>query len=664
MSMFRRPGDSSSSDESSSEDHEPSEDQNLSVASELLGQSPRPNANNAIAPRSGRATPLASPPAISRNASYVRDLLLHSLLEERILRETAEHLGKDQDDPEVREIAATTYRALSRQLAGQNQDNYTNDAMRSQRAAIQDALATATRNHIASLGARSGGSTRALTRGSSSYGLSALNPFANFSTVVDHHLNSLPGLHTDRYVREFLELQVVGKGGYGIVFKVKHKLDNSFYAVKRIMVSPERLQRIRQNGPQEIEQMLEEVRALAKLDHGNIVRYHNCWLEFTSQPKDLPVPPAGIRNSLLLEHASGTDHEVSNLQNDLQSLTFDESRDKRMDSSPGIVFEYSDGHTSASAEQLPDTTNLTTLKAPPNPRQRSGSQATIKTISSIRSRLSTIEDDDEIELITRKQQPQYPDPSSDVSESFFSDSNLPGRPLIGRTTGPVLTLNVQMSLYDTNLAEYLSCEQSPAPVDQVRHCFHTCISLELLASVVSGVEYLHAQGVVHRDLKPANVFLALSTSTKIPPSGSVDTSTCSACPSRGCLHITPRIGDFGLVAALGEGCFTNDRVVKPVGTQFYRPEGGDAKISEKLDVFALGIMAFEMLQGFSTRMERAETLGRLRQGVFPPKFADRVGKDVQGLIGDMIHADEEKRLTCEEVKQQLWRIIGGLRQQH
>ncbi|KAF2276179.1 kinase-like protein [Westerdykella ornata] len=661
MSMFRKPGDSSSSDESSEEDHESSKNHSVPVAKETVRLSSRRNANNAIASRSGRATPLSSQPALSRNASYVRDLLLHSLLEERVLRETAEQLGKNADDPEVREIARTTYQALSRQLAGQNEDNYTSDSMRSQRAAIQDVLGTATRSHIASLTARNGGSTRALARGSSSLGMTAMNPFANFPSTVDRHLNSLPGLHTDRYVREFLELQVVGKGGYGTVFKVKHKLDNSFYAVKRIMVSPERLRRIRENGPHEIEQMLEEVRALAKLDHGNIVRYHNCWLEFTTQPGDLPAAPERIRNNLLLEHGSGSDHEVSNLQAGVQSLTFEHSLDNlQMDASPGIVFEYTDGDTGARAEQPPDNGNL---KMPPTQRQRSSSQATIQTISSMRSRLSTIEDDDEIEVIERNHKPQYPHPSSDVSESLMSDSNLPGRPLVGRTTGPVLTLNVQMSLYDTNLAEYLSCEQSPAPADQVHHCFHTCISLELLASIISGVEYLHAQGVVHRDLKPANVFLALSSSTKISPSGSIDASTCSSCPSRECLYVTPRIGDFGLVAALGEGCFANDQFVKAVGTQFYRPEGGDTKVSEKLDVFALGIMAFEMLQGFSTKMERAETLRRLRQGVFPPNFADRVGMEVQSLIGNMIHADEEMRLTCEEVKRQLGRIIEGLRQQ-
>src|SRR5262245_11564125 len=108
-----------------------------------------------------------------------------------------------------------------------------------------------------------------------------------------------------------------------------------------------------------------------------------------------------------------------------------------------------------------------------------------------------------------------------------------------------------MSLYDSNLAVFLSNDQTPP-----NHCFHPCISLELLGKILKGVEYLHARGVVHRDLKPANVFLSYSTD-RVPPSGSVDLSSCRLCLERSRIHVTPRIGDFGLVAALGDSSLTD-----------------------------------------------------------------------------------------------------------
>lgn len=38
-------------------------------------------------------------------------------------------------------------------------------------------------------------------------------------------------------MEDFDHLQYLGKGGYGIVFKAKKKIDNREYAIKRISVS-------------------------------------------------------------------------------------------------------------------------------------------------------------------------------------------------------------------------------------------------------------------------------------------------------------------------------------------------------------------------------------------------------------------------------------------
>lgn len=655
MFMFRKPGETSSS-EDSSDTRGTDKDENTNASA---GDSNLLSRVHTIGSGSGRATPLpSSRPSLSRNHSHVRELLLHSLLEEKTLREAAEHLGKDQSDPEVQELARTTYIALSRQLPGPTDDRYASELMRAQRTAVQEGLGSATRNHLMALTGANGGSSQAVvSRSGSTRALSALNPlFSSLPSPLEMPLQGYPGLHTDRYVREFNELNVVGKGGYGTVFKVQHKLDNSFYAVKRIIVSPARLQKIHTNGLQEMEHMLEEVRALAKFDHGNIVRYHNCWLEFTTAPPPAPLPSENIIDEdMLLGGVSGVDGQSGNLGVGFDSLTFDDSPKNQEDSGAGIVFEDSDADDARS-------NGFSNENLMPPQRKRSGSQATIATQSSARTLMSTIEsvngsDDEDIETIPRAHHPQYPLQSTELSESILSNSDAPNRLVPTITTGPVLTLNIQMSLYDTSLAAFLSSEQLPGAL---HHCFHTCISLELLANIISGVEYLHAQGVVHRDMKPGNVFMALSTS-RIPPTGSIDVSTCRSCPSRKSTHVTPRIGDFGLVAALGDRCFTTNTISKPVGTEFYRPEVGDSKISEKLDVFALGVIAFEMLEKFSTRMERAEALTRLRRGKFPDNFADRVGAEVQELISHMVQADEEKRPTCEDVKHQLRKITEDLR---
>lgn len=669
MSLFRKPGEDSSSDESS-DDQEVRRDENADGLSGDLNLLSRINTLDSTG--SGGAT-LSSRPVLSRNNSNVRDILLHSLIEEKALREAAQHLGKDVNDPEVQALARTTYQALSRQLSGPTGERYASDQMRTHRAAAQEGLEAMTRNHLFALNAaeRSGSSSALISRAAPIRSLPALNPlFASLPSPIELPLHGYPGLHTDRYAREFIEVDVVGKGGYGKVYKVQHKLDNSFYAVKRIAVSPTRLRKIQENGPQEMEKMLEEVRALARFDHGNIVRYHNCWLEFTTTPADIPQPPTNlIRDTRLIEDVSDTDGRFGNLQIDLDSLSLGDPFGSQPDYGAGIVFEISDPDTGIDTEEHQDDIEFTNNKTPKQKRRRGSqaSQATIATISSTRSRMSTIksvngEDDDDIESISRAHQPQYEHSSADLSESMMSNSDAPNQLISTRISGPVLTLNVQMSLYDTSLAAFLSPEELPSPSNHPHHCFHPCIGLELLSQIISGVEYLHTEGVVHRDLKPANVFLSLSTA-RMPPSGSVDLSSCRSCPARSCLHATPRIGDFGLVAALGNECLTSDAMTKPVGTEFYRPEGGDAKVSEKLDVFSLGVVAFEMLKKFSTRMERIDALTRLRRGDLPGGFADAVGVEGSDLIKDMTHVDERKRPLCGEVKDQLHKIVQNLRMQ-
>ncbi|KAF2739879.1 kinase-like protein [Polyplosphaeria fusca] len=662
-SMFRRPGeDSSSSSES---------DENTNMTDELNLLS---RINTLDSTTSGRQSARPTP-SITRNNSHIRDLVLHSLLEDKAVQEAATHLGKRPSDPDVQALANNTYRELSRQLAGSGaadmDERYASESMRPARTAAQRGISEAiARAHLPQLTPQATpGAQGALVPVASATQLPSL--FAKVPREIELPLQNYPGLHTDRYAREFIELDMIGNGGYGKVYKVKHKLDNSFYAIKRIMVSEARLQKIQDHGPKEMESMLEEVRALARFDHGNIVRYHNCWLEFTTAQTD--AQPSLLRKNMLIENGlsqTASSEGVEGLQAGFSGISFEDPFEASVDDAgAGIVFEDSNGsHGEVNASPQRGGNLLEDDIETPKRRPRGNSQTTITTISSTRSHMSAIEsvgeDDDEVEMIPRSHLPESQSLTSDVSQSMVSHSDAPA-PLVPNPpiSGPILTLNIQMSLYDTNLAAFLSPDQpSFTAHPHLHHCFHPRIALSLLAEIIAGVEYLHAHSVVHRDLKPANIFLSLSAS-RIPPSGSVDLSTCSSCPKAERLHITPRIGDFGLVAALGDGCMAPGAVAKPVGTEFYRPEQGGA-ISEKLDVFALGVVGFEMLQRFDTRMERVHALMDLRRGVFPGDFLKGVGEEegagIRGVIGGMVCADEGGRASCEEVRCGIKGVVARL----
>uniref|UniRef100_A0A8C2GWA2 Protein kinase containing Z-DNA binding domains n=1 Tax=Cyprinus carpio TaxID=7962 RepID=A0A8C2GWA2_CYPCA len=77
----------------------------------------------------------------------------------------------------------------------------------------------------------------------------------SFSQESDHGLVS--GLS-----HSFDVIAKLGEGGFGCVYKVKHKYDGKIYAVKSVILT---------------RKADSEVKALARLDHPNIVRYITCW---------------------------------------------------------------------------------------------------------------------------------------------------------------------------------------------------------------------------------------------------------------------------------------------------------------------------------------------------------------------------------------------------
>jgi serine/threonine-protein kinase len=119
-------------------------------------------------------------------------------------------------------------------------------------------------------------------------------------------------------------------------------------------------------------------------------------------------------------------------------------------------------------------------------------------------------------------------------------------------------------------------------------------AVQILAEVARALDYIHAQGVVHRDVKPSNLLL----------------------PERGGVKIT----DFG-IAHLSWAPMT--RSGELIGTPaFMAPEQirtGD--VSPATDVYALGLVAFEMLTG--TRPFRGRTYAELLMRVIdaPPLSA-------------------------------------------
>jgi serine/threonine protein kinase len=133
---------------------------------------------------------------------------------------------------------------------------------------------------------------------------------------------------------------------------------------------------------------------------------------------------------------------------------------------------------------------------------------------------------------------------------------------------------------------------------------------------------------------------------------------CKTQNNRNPIRLEVRIGDFGLVAVADP-----DGVAAPafeaVGTEIYRPPTTQAR-HPNLDVYALGIVAFELLWKFDTMMERVVTVQLLKQGEFPTGFAESLGKKRGEAIKECIAlmlAQDGNCVSVSELKEKLSAIL-------
>jgi translation initiation factor 2-alpha kinase 1 len=590
-----------------------------------------------------------------------------------------------------------------------------------------------------------------------------------FESIVEDTFSSVPSqfqqipnmgfdlsVDNSRYLSDFVEMSLLGKGGFASAWRARNKLDDIEYAIKKVWLGND----ICEDGGNPYDKIFREIKSLARLEHKNVIRYYSSWLEWRQGRKS-----DDLDTDHLSENDEWTNHSDVSKKSSASIFegidpTFEDSGEfgympeaSSTEISGGIDFvsdnsssDVIDGKQSSSTETEKPPPVISILKLGKSAECRRDNHCTFAMPEDCP--LANQSSDSDSGHITSPMSPPNSQPQVSsipivkrerkISHGRHGSFDYFAKPVRSHTPVGGWTLFIQMQLCPATLQDYIRYRN--------RHYTETgcCIdeedcrkNIEIFSQILDGVAYIHEKGLIHRDLKPGNIFLGESSersrhrrsqSWSHHRTSKDDSSISSSSDSTSSAdwfkrHLlegdwVPKIGDFGLVAHMtgtdGEamvsassplsdsvsefgssfgtagqnlremahsiGSFKGGSSFKstssfksdgyspasrrpsrpkyhtsrtsPVGTITYAsPEqlaNPPLAYDQKVDIYSLGIIFFELYQPFATGMERAASLRDLKKGVLPDNFVKKFPKE-SALILWMMSEDAAQRPTAQQL---------------
>lgn len=426
------------------------------------------------------------------------------------------------------------------------------------------------------------------------------------------------GLEWSRYHREFDEVGYIAGGGFGKVFKARHKLDGTIYAVKKITLKSTSINNVLLH--------LAEVKTLASLNHQNIVPYKAAWLEPLLAPHNQQM----IKDKDTDESSSDDDEEDDEETTNTNKYVTQKFID-RTDSGSDFI-QFGDGSENVDAENSPENDpsssqmickyrdrKISIETSQPHVKlkwavlfiQMSLCHLTLKEFLEQRNRANDYETF-YVKFIQDQQQSFHKSRSS----FGFSSKTTFTRDSFSSEDSSIFSSSHTESISEVYQSRSFSESSSDDTFERTwfnEGITHLDVVTDIFTQLLNGLSYIHSRKIVHHDIKPSNIFVSVEANGKI----------------------NVQLGDFGLACPLQEA-----HTGAGFGTPLYAaPEQLAGECNFKSDIYSLGIILLELLVPFSTDMERANTIKQVRSGKLP----ENINVNYRSILKRLIHHSPNRR---------------------
>ena len=404
---------------------------------------------------------------------------------------------------------------------------------------------------------------------------------------------------------DFEDLEKIGEGGFGVVLKGRHKIDNDIYAIKIIDITDNK----------ERDEIITEAKKMKSISGQYIVNYAISWFDdnlgsaekfFEDKKEENPQLSSYISDTKILLSKSVNinlakqslhNFNYQNCKNSKNSNIFNIKEENNEDDdnfNDNYIFDKNNNNNNNNSVDLMQNNNTNSNNS--NHIYNNRSKYCIE---------------------------------------FMDDSKILDKSIMSRKYDKEIK-NKNERKYFFILMEYCDGLTLQNFINQHSNkSIERKIIFNYIKQILKGLKKLHKNGIIHRDIKPGNIFIK---------------------------NEQIKIGDFGLATKFQKNTTLQTKDLRGFTPNYSAPEQTNSKTyNEKVDIYACGITFYEMCGCFGTEMERQLALRDLRiKRIILERILTNYPEESK-LIKMMTEKDYNERPSAEQIlKCDLFTELGNI----